>query len=1021
MDTKVKVLRNYGNRGRKRAGVVDEPPVQAMGGEGKLQFPCSIGQRRYWLLHQLNPRDPSLNITVRWRLEGIVSTAELEKAFRLIMTRQQVLRTFFDETSGEIYQIVEPHVSFHIPIVIDLTGLPEAEALIEAERTACLEACNPFELSTPPLMRVTHVRLRKDVSILLVTLHHIVSDAWSINILADEMSEILAALDEGRLPELADLRINYGDFSVWQRIQLDQPIRQLDANFWKRSLHSFKYFEIQPDRTRPPLLTMNRNILSISLERELTDELVDLGYHNGNTLHITALAALLTLLFRYTGETDIAIGSLFFSREEIDLENLIGLFSKMLVVRNDLSGDPSFLVLLARIRANFTEILQHQHVTMENLIDIVKPKSDLSRNPLFSVTFTFQQLFTRENRSTRIKLIELPACPPGENSDLNFSMIEGPQGWTVFCEYNLDLFESHTITRLLHHFKKLLRAIIADPECNISNLLFLDDNERYELVVANNRTYIDYPKNSTLPQLFADQVKRTPDAIAVVCGERDISYRELDLISNRLAHELLRRGVKPNSRVAVFLDRSPELVIALLAILKSGSAYIPLDPTYPSKRLQHIFENSQPATIITRVSLRERLAYEMMPVIVIDSECAIIKKQSSKPLVSRALPTDPAYIIYTSGSTGRPKGVVIHHRAMVNFLCAMQREPGLSNEDNVVGITTISFDITVLDVFLPLIVGARLILAQEHEMTDGVALYSLLQRHNATFMQATPAIWQLLLEAGWHGNPSLKMLCGGEAMPRKLANKLLECGDSLWNMYGPTETTVWSSVLKVEIGDGPVPVGPPIANTQFYILDNHQELVPVGVPGELFIGGDGVALGYLNLPEVTREKFIADKFSSLPGAKLYRTGDIFRMDRRGHMTYLGRTDHQIKLRGFRIELGEIEAVLLNYPDIVEAVAVYGQDPAPEGDGAIWAYVVPQRIQSQQPEVLVASLYADLIQSLPIYMCPSSILVLDELPRISNGKVDRRALPLPAAVQQRYDKESAQPFHEIERRLVSIRS
>jgi amino acid adenylation domain-containing protein len=543
----------------------------------------------------------------------------------------------------------------------------------------------------------------------------------------------------------------------------------------------------------------------------------------------------------------------------------------------------------------------------------------------------------------------------------------------------------------------------------------VDQAEHRGLVDENNRTSVIYPKHLTLPQLFESQAKHTPDALAVVCGEHSMSYRELDIASNRLAHELRGRGVEPASRVAVFLDRSPELVVALLGILKSGSAYVPLEPTHPAERLRYVFENSRPAAIVTRASLRERLAHEAMPVIVLDSESSLIEKQSAEPLAV-ASPADPAYVIYTSGSTGLPKGVAIHHRALVNFLCAMRRQPGLSGEDTVVSVTTISFDIAVLELFLPLIAGAKLILAREQEMADGAALFRLLQRHNATFMQATPVTWQLLLEAGWQGHPPLKMLCGGEAMPRKLAERLLECGGELWNMYGPTETTVWSSALRVESGDGPVPIGPPIANTQFYVLDSHQELAPHGVPGELFIGGDGVALGYFDLPEVTRENFVSDKFRKLPGAKLYRTGDIVRMKEHGCMEYLGRTDHQIKLRGFRIELGEIEAALSRHPDIAEAVAVLGQDHS--GEGAIRAYVVPRRAQPESPEVLIGTLRAGLAQSLPGYMRPSSIVILDALPRTPNGKIDRRSLAAPAPVR-RQSKDTAQPLSEIERRLGKI--
>jgi len=494
-----------------------------------------------------------------------------------------------------------------------------------------------------------------------------------------------------------------------------------------------------------------------------------------------------------------------------------------------------------------------------------------------------------------------------------------------------------------------------------------------------------------------------------------MSYRALDIASYRLAHQLRRQGVKPGSRIAVLLDRSPELIVALLAVLKSGCAYIPLDPTYPRERLLYVLENARPEAIITREALRERLQHETL-VVLVDTQSSAIAAQSEEPLVTTALATDTAYVIYTSGSTGRPKGVAIDHRAVINLLCAMRSKPGLTAQDTMIGVTTISFDIALLEVFLPLVVGAKLILAMEHEVADGAALLWLLRRHNATVMQATPVMWQLLLEAGWRGDPHLKMLCGGEAMPRKLAERLLDCGGELWNMYGPTETTVWSSVLRVESGDGPVPIGPPIANTQFYILDGHQALVPRGVSGELYIGGDGVAVGYFELPEVTAERFIPDKFRQVPGAKLYRTGDIVRMKDGERMEYLGRTDHQVKLRGFRIELGEIEAALMRYPGIDEAVAVLGQDTS--GESAIWAYVVAQRATMMQADALSSALRASVSQFLPSFMCPSAIVMLEALPRTPNGKVDRRFLPAPAPVRHE-GKPPVQPLKEMERRLSNI--
>ncbi|MHB8455403.1 MAG: non-ribosomal peptide synthetase [Acidiferrobacterales bacterium] len=982
--------------------------------EKNLQFPCAPGQRHLWLLHQLNPGDPSLNLSVCWRLEGIVSSAEIERAFRVIMTRHQALRTFFEAVGENVTQIVERHVSFDISVV-DLTGLPEAHAQIEVERIARLGASTPFNLLALPLARVTHLRLCNDVSVLLMTVHHIVCDAESMNILARELSEICSASHVRRPPVLPDLPISYGDFSARQAEQATASRQKINADFWERALYAFKYFEIQADRVRPPILTMSGGIESVTLDRELTNDMAHLGGRCGTTLYVVVLSALMTLLHLYSEEKEIAIGAQFVGRDDVGLDSLVGLFSSILVVRADLSDDPGFLALLARIRDDLVEISKHRHIAPEDLIKIVNPERDLSRHPLVSVNFIFRSSF-KANSGTCFNLVELPAFSAKTDCDMNFSVIEEPEGWRLSCEYNRNLFESRTIARILNQFKTLLRAVVSDPSAKISSLSALDDIERYELVVEGNCTSEIYPQDLTLPQLFEIQASRVPEAVSVVCGGRSISYRELDIASNRLARELRERGVEANGRVAVFLDRSPEMVVAILAILKSGGAYIPLDPAYPAERLQYVFENSRPAAIVTRASLRDVLMHVSVPVIVIDSDACSIGKQSAAPLVPVAMPADLAYIMYTSGSTGRPKGVAIQHRALVNLLCAMRRRPGLADDDTVVSVTTISFDVAVLDLFLPLVVGAKLVLAKELERADGSALLELLRRHGATFMQATPVTWQLLLEAGWHGNPPLKMLCGGEAMPRKLAERLLKCGGELWNMYGPTETAVWSSALRVETGEGPVPIGPPIANTQFYVLNSHQELAPYGVPGELFIGGDGVALGYFDLPEITNEKFVPDKFRNIPGAKLYRTGDIVRIRQRGCMEYIGRTDHQIKLRGFRIELGEIDAVLLRHPYVAEAVAVLGKDSA--GEDAILAYVVADGAYQELPEVLIGALRTGLIQSLPGYMHPASIAILDVLPRTPNGKLDRLSLPTSVPVGQQ-SRQSAQPLNQTGHRLAKI--
>jgi amino acid adenylation domain-containing protein len=740
-----------------------------------------------------------------------------------------------------------------------------------------------------------------------------------------------------------------------------------DEAFWLRSLQSLSPFELPSDHARPPVQTSNSAIASLPLDRSLVDALRDLSRRHGCTLYMTTLAALLALLHRYTGESDIAIASQ--SSDDDD----DGRFTNAFVVRSDLSGDPAFAELLARVRDTVVEGLKHLGTPLDRVIEMLAPARDPSRPALCSIRFTFQ----------------VPPRATGARYDLDFSMIERPDGWGASCEYNTDLFAPATAARLLGHFANLLRAAVAEPAQPIGTMPMLDAEERRALVADGNRTDASYPEHLTVAQLFERQVQRTPDATAVTCGELELSYRELERAANGLAHRLRDCGVGRGSRVSIFLDRSPDMVVALLAVLKAGGAYVPLDPGHPPARLAQIVGDAQPALVLTEPAARARLpdSVDAAALMVLDGAPA-----RDAPPQPAASPEDLAYVIYTSGSTGRPKGVQITHRALTNLLWSMRGTPGLAPDDTLVAVTTISFDIAALELFLPLIVGAKLVLASETEAGDGGALAALLLRHRATVLQATPVTWQILLAGGWRPHAALKMLCGGEALPRALADRLLVNGGELWNMYGPTETTIWSSALRVGPGAGAVPIGPPIANTQFHVLDANGQLVPAGVPGELCIGGDGVAAGYLNLPEKTRERFVPDPLRGRAGARLYRTGDRVRRRPRGELEFLGRMDHQVKVRGFRIELGEIETVIRAHAQVADCVAVAVPDAS--GETAIRAYVVARRAETAAA-AMIESLRSSLRQALPGYMCPAAIVVLAALPRTPNGKVDRNALPAPA--------------------------
>ena len=978
-----------------------------------VQYPASLAQHRFWVLDKLEPRNPALNVAVRWRIEGDLPPQLIEKAFAHIVERHETLRTSFIDIDGEPVQVVQPDVWLRVPS-IDLTVRPEAEAFAECDRIARIEATTPFNLAFAHLIRITHVRVRSDIAIVLVTAHHAVCDGWSIGLLAREMGIICAALQAGRRPDLPNLPITYGDYAAWQREVVAGGGLEPDVAYWSSALNGLEFFALPTDFPRKSMQGSAGAIQSRLLDRDLTDRLSAIAHQNGYTLFMLAYAALVTLLYRYTGATDIAVGTQVAGRDQVETENLIGLFVNTLVLRADLTGNPSFAMLLARVREVIAEALEHKMMPLEKVIEGLTRNRYPGHNTVFSVNFIYQRSFIENTDYGTFRLVDLPSWSAGAMHDLNFFMVERPDGWRLSCEYNTGLYLQTSIERLLRHFVNVLSSISADPTLPIAAIPILDASERRHLVVECNDTAAAYPRDLTLPHLFARQSAETPGAIAVVAGARSLTYREVEQRSDALAQQLISLGFGPNARVGVFVNRTADLVIAPLAILKSGNAYVPLDPTYPPGRLTQIIEKSGLVAIIAQSEVVP-LPLRSVPIVAMVSTPQPATTAPT-PTLPSIRPEDTAYVIFTSGSTGQPKGVQIPHSALTNFLYAMRGTPGFTARDTIVAVTTICFDIAALELFLPLTLGAKVVIASEQETRDGHLLLSLLRRAGASVLQATPATWELLIEAGWLGDPQLRMLCGGEALPRHLADRLLDRSPELWNMYGPTETTVWSSARRITRGDGPVLIGPPIANTQFYVVDRNGELVPRGGVGELIIGGDGVAVGYWDMAALTLDRFPADRFGGSPGAKLYRTGDLVRMRQDGEFQYLGRTDQQIKLRGFRIELGEIEAVLLRRDTVRHAIATAVESVS--GETAILAYVQLHAGAVASRQQIVEVLRADVASMLPSYMRPRDIIVLDAIPLLPNGKLDRKALPRPGPGEQA-ERTRLQPLDDLETRLAQI--
>jgi amino acid adenylation domain-containing protein len=717
------------------------------------------------------------------------------------------------------------------------------------------------------------------------------------------------------------------------------------------------------------------------------------------------------VLYRYTGTEDIVVGTPVSGRHHEETQPLIGLFSNTLALRASLDDEVTFSELLDRTRTTVLDAIAHQELPFERLVEALNPPRDPSHTPIFQVLFTHDHVSPAlELGGMVVETLRLPTWP-FSRFDLAVGATDREDGGLdVSMEYAADLFDGATIERMFGHFATLLRDAVADPDRAIGAARLLTEPERRDLLENGNRTERPYSR-ACVHELVAAQAARTPERVAVVGAGRRLSYGELEDASNRLAHHLQRLGVGEGMLVGICVDRGPEMVVALLGVLKAGAAYVPIDPTYPRERQAFMLTDAAVSVLVTQESLLGS-GLEAPRIVCIDRDWEEI---AAEPGVPSAVAPDPdalAYVIYTSGSTGNPKGVEIRHGSLVNLLEAMRERPGMDENDTVLSVTTLSFDIAGLELYLPLMCGAKLVIATRDEAQDPARLAAAIEDADATFVQATPTTWRMLVDAGWEGRSGLKIVCGGEALSRGLANELIDRGASLWNMYGPTETTIWSAALELTRGHGAPPVGGPIANTRFYVVDRHLEPTPIGVPGELLIGGDGVARGYHNRPELTAERFIDDPFDPA-GGRVYRTGDRMRFRADGMLEFLGRLDHQVKLHGYRIELGEIEASLDGHPDIRRSVVLIDEDET--GVKRLVAYVVAE--SDRVPAV--DDLRRHVSESVPAYAVPSTIVRLDELPLTDNGKLDRKALPRPGTVREDMHARFVAPSTPTEEALAAI--
>ncbi|MBW4569114.1 MAG: amino acid adenylation domain-containing protein [Tolypothrix carrinoi HA7290-LM1] len=990
------------------------------------ELPLSFAQQRLWFLAQLEPDSPFYNIPAAVRLQGQLNVEALQQSFNEIISRHEALRTNFQTREGQAVAVISKEKPLTLSI-FDISELPTNQQEAEIKQQAAQDAQQPFDISSDHLLRVKLLRLGEQEHIILLTMHHIVSDGWSIGVLVQELAKLYQAFCNEQPSSLPALPIQYVDFAAWQRQWLQGEVLKTQKSYWLKHLENApKVLELPTDHPRPTIQTFRGATYSFKLSPELSAALNKLSQQQGSTLFMTLLAGFQTLLGRYTGSEDIVVGSPIANRNRAEIEGLIGLFVNTLVLRTNLAGNPSFEELLKRVREVALGAYAYQDLPFELLVEQLQPQRDLSHTPLFQVMFVLQ--------NAPISVLELPGLTltPLESDsgtaqfDLTLSMTEIEEGLVGSLEYNTDLFEESSIQRMAGHLQTLLEGIVANPQQRLSELPLLTKSEQHQLLREWNNTEVEYSQQLCIHQLFEAQVEKTPDAVAVVFEDKQLTYGELNAKANQLAHYLRSLGVKPEVLVGICVERSLLMVIGLLAILKAGGAYVPLDPAYPPERLAFILQDAQVSVLLTQQHLIENLPKNQISVVCLDTNWESIAQQSLQNPISECTTDNLAYIIYTSGSTGQPKGVLVNHSNVVRLLATTEFWYNFNQQDVWTLFHSIAFDFSVWEIWGALLYGGRLIVVPYWLSRSPEDFYKLLLTQQVTILNQTPSAFRQLMQVekslGNSNNLSLrKVIFGGEALQLESLRPWFERhGDEspqLVNMYGITETTVHVTYRPLKIADLEVApasvIGRPIPDLQVYLLDSYGQPVPIAVPGEMYIGGAGVVRGYLNRPELTAQRFISNPFSDKPSARLYKSGDLARYLPNGDIEYLGRIDHQVKIRGFRIELGEIEAVISQYPVVRETVVIVSEGSA--DSQRIVAYVVPQKEQT----LTISELRSFLESKLPNYMMPAAFVTLEALPLTPNGKVDRKALPAPDTVRPELEVVYQPPQTEVEKTIADI--
>ncbi len=971
--------------------------------------PLSLGQQQMWLLAQLAPDSPVYNECVTIHLPGPLDGAALEQSFNEIIRRHEAWRTSFPLVDGQPIQMIHPPSTRTLPMV-DLRYLPETEREAEARRLATEDARILFDLAHGPLLRATLMRLGDAEHRLFLTLHQIIFDGVSLYwVFLPELRALYESFLSGKPSPLPDLPIQYADFAVWQRQWLQGDMLADQLAYWKQQLADAPtVLKLPTDRPHPPVQTYRGSMRPFALSKRLTDSIKALSRQEGVTQFVALLAAFNTLLYRYTGQDDLLIGTSTAGRKRSEIQGLMGFFLNTLVLRTNLSGNPTFRELLVRVREVTNSAFAYEDVPFEYLVKELHPERNLALSPLFQVMLTLEPpLPVLPSAWT---LTQMDVETDTAKFDLYLELDDRPEGLIGRFEYSTDLFDAATIDRMVRHWQTLLEGIVADPERRLSELPLLTETERHRILVEWNATQTEYPMDRCVHQLFEAQVERTPDAVAAIFEDTQLTYRELNQLANQLAHQLQQLSVGPEVLVGICMERSLEMVVGILGILKAGGAYVPLDPVYPDDRLAFMLQDARVSVLLTERGLAERLPQHTVNVLYLDTGWEDIAQECDQNLISRATSENLAYVIYTSGSTGRPKGVAIAHRSTVALI---HWALGIFTPEELTGVlasTSICFDLSVFELFVPLSCGGTVLLTENPLQLSGLS-----SGRRVTLINTVPSAAAELVYSGNLPTSVRTVNLAGELPHNTLIRRLYQQGaiQRIFNLYGPTEATTYSTFTLVEEEEREPSIGRPIANTQAYILDTHLQPVPIGITGELYIGGEGLARGYLNRPELTAERFISNPFSQQPDARLYKTGDLARYLPDGNIEFLGRIDHQVKIRGFRIELGEIEAVLRQHPEVREAVVVAWEDTP--GDTRLVAYIVAT--QGQAPAITILRNF--LKERLPKYMVPASFVLLEALPLTSNGKVNRRALPAAERSKAKLDESFVAPTQPLHQQLEQI--